>query len=118
MKFKLPCEGVSTPFYYYDMELLRSTLNEIKECISGSDVHVHYAIKANGNPEILKVIADSGFGADCVSGGEIEAALAAGFSNDSIYYAGVGKTDRNNLWYREWYRLFQCGIHRGTEGHQ
>ena len=94
MKFKLPCEGVSTPFYYYDMELLRSTLNEIKECISGSDVHVHYAIKANGNPEILKVIADSGFGADCVSGGEIEAALAAGFSNDSIYYAGVGKTDR------------------------
>ncbi len=94
MKFKLPCEGVSTPFYYYDMELLRSTLNEIKECIVGSDVHVHYAIKANGNPEILKVIADSGFGADCVSGGEIEAALAAGFSNDSIYYAGVGKTDR------------------------
>ncbi len=44
MKFKLPCEGVSTPFYYYDMELLRYTLNEIKECISGSDVHVHYAI--------------------------------------------------------------------------
>lgn len=98
MIFKLPCmEGVRTPFYYYDMELLRSTLEEIKKCIAGSDVHVHYAVKANGNPEILKVIAQAGFGADCVSGGEIAAALNAGFDNASIFYAGVGKTDEEIL---------------------
>lgn len=98
MIFKLPCmEGVRTPFYYYDMELLRSTLEEIKKCIAGSDVHVHYAVKANGNPEILKVIAQAGFGADCVSGGEIAAALNVGFDNASIFYAGVGKTDEEIL---------------------
>lgn len=98
MIFKLPCmEGVRTPFYYYDMELLRSTLEEIKKCIAGSDVHVHYAVKANGNPEILKVIAQADFGADCVSGGEIAAALNAGFDNASIFYAGVGKTDEEIL---------------------
>ena len=90
-------EGVRTPFYYYDMALLRSTLEEIKKCIAGSDVHVHYAVKANGNPEILKVIAQAGFGADCVSGGEIAAALNAGFDNASIFYAGVGKTDEEIL---------------------
>ncbi len=98
MIFNLPCmEGVRTPFYYYDMALLRSTLEEIKKCIAGSDVHVHYAVKANGNPEILKVIAQAGFGADCVSGGEIAAALNAGFDNASIFYAGVGKTDEEIL---------------------
>ena len=76
MKFNLSCmEGVDTPYYYYDMELLRSTLDEIAKCVAGTDVHVHYAVKANGNPEILKAISESGFGADCVSGGEIEAAL-------------------------------------------
>lgn len=94
MKFNLSCmEGVDTPYYYYDMELLRSTLDEIAKCVAGTDVHVHYAVKANGNPEILKAISESGFGADCVSGGEIEAALEAGFPHSSIYYAGVGKTD-------------------------
>lgn len=94
MKFNLSCmEGVDTPYYYYDMELLRSTLDEIAKCVAGADVHVHYAVKANGNPEILKAISESGFGADCVSGGEIEAALEAGFPHSSIYYAGVGKTD-------------------------
>ncbi len=98
MIFNLPCmEGVRTPFYYYDMELLRSTLAEIKKYVDGTCVHVHYAIKANGNPEILRVIAEAGFGADCVSGAEIEAALAAGFGNASIFYAGVGKTDEEIL---------------------
>ena len=90
-------EGARTPFYYYDMALLRYTLQEIKKCIAGSDVHVHYAVKANGNPEILKVIAQAGFGADCVSGGEIAAALNAGFDNAPIFYAGVGTTDEEIL---------------------
>ena len=82
-----------TPFYFYDLNLLQATLTEIKQCASQSHVHVHYAIKANANPEILKVIKENGFGVDCVSGGEVEAALNAGFSADKIVFAGVGKSD-------------------------
>ena len=82
-----------TPFYFYDLNLLQATLTEIKQCASQSHVHVHYAIKANANPEILKVIKENGFGVDCVSGGEIEAALNAGFAADKIVFAGVGKSD-------------------------
>lgn len=55
--------------------------------------HVHYAIKANANPRILSIIAENGFGADCVSGGEVQAALDAGFPAHKIVYAGVGKAD-------------------------
>lgn len=83
-----------TPLYYYDMQLLHATLEEIGLCTAGRPIHVHYAVKANSNPEILKAIADAGLGADCVSGGEIKAALDAGFKASDIYYAGVGKTDR------------------------
>lgn len=83
-----------TPLYYYDMSLLRDTLDEIRRCTAGRPIHVHYAIKANSNPEILKAISEAGFGADCVSGGEIEAALQSGFKASDIFYAGVGKTDR------------------------
>lgn len=89
--------GVDTPCYYYDMKLLRATLDEIRRCVANRPVRVHYAIKANGNPVLLKEIADCGFGADCVSGGEIEAALEAGFKPENVFYAGVGKTDREIL---------------------
>ena len=87
-------EGLRTPFYYYDMELLRATLAAIKDemrSLPGS--HMHYAVKANFNPVILEEIAKSGFGADCVSGGEISAAINAGFRPESIFFAGVGKSD-------------------------
>lgn len=85
---------LDTPFYYYDMELLRSTLKVIKKETEDKPFHVHYAVKANANPRILKEISTYGFGADCVSGNEILAALAAGFSPDKIVFAGVGKSDR------------------------
>lgn len=87
-------EGVQTPFYYYDTPLLRQTLTQLSESARTHGVHVHYAIKANGNPGILKEIAAFQLGADCVSGGEIDAALNAGFPAERIFYAGVGKTDR------------------------
>lgn len=87
-------EGLKTPLYYYDRELLEATLDEIKECIKDKPVKVHYAMKANCNPKIMKIIADAGFGADCVSGREITAAIKAGFLPETICYAGVGKTDR------------------------
>lgn len=86
-------QQLRTPFYYYDTELLRSTLKAIRDNLS-ADMHVHYAVKACANPKVLAIIAREGFGADCVSGGEIEAALKAGFPADKIVYAGVGKSDR------------------------
>ncbi len=83
-----------TPFYYYDMELLRSTLNTINQESRRYDGFcVHYAIKANANPKILRAIRQAGLGADCVSGGEIEASLRAGFPASKIVFAGVGKSD-------------------------
>ena len=87
-------QRLSTPFYYYDTELLRRTLTEIKtEANKHSNYVVHYAIKANANTKLLKIIHEVGLGADCVSGGEIKAALEAGFPASEIVYAGVGKSD-------------------------
>ncbi len=86
--------GMRTPFYYYDMPLLRRTLAEVTAQASRHpDYHVHYAIKANFNPVILRTISAAGLGADCVSGEEIKVALASGFKADGIVYSGVGKSD-------------------------
>ena len=83
-----------TPFYFYDTALLRQTIEEVKRQIADRPSwQVHYAVKANANPDILRIIADAGLGADCVSGGEVSAALAAGFRPESIVFAGVGKRD-------------------------
>ena len=85
-------EGVSTPFYYYDVALLRRTLGEV--CASSPQGSVvHYALKANSNVPLLRIIAQYGLGADCVSGGEIELAVASGFVPEKIVYSGVGKAD-------------------------
>ena len=89
-KFK----DIRTPFYYYDTEILQQTLDAIKKEIGDKpNYHLHYAVKANANPKVLKQISQAGFGADCVSGGEIRACLAAGFPAKEIVYAGVGKSD-------------------------
>ena len=97
MKGQFPIEqfeGLKTPFYYYDMNLLRATLSTIQKEIGKHEAfEVHYAIKANANPKVLRAIRQAGFGADCVSGGEIEAALKAGFPANKIVFAGVGKSD-------------------------
>ena len=90
--------SLRTPFYYYDLPLLRRTLDKIRECIEPyPQFHVHYAVKANFNGRILQEISRCGFGADCVSGGEIRAALQNGFAPESIVYAGVGKSDEEIL---------------------
>jgi diaminopimelate decarboxylase len=96
IKAKYPVEKFSeiqTPFYYYDLEVLRKTLNEINLQTSKSDFHVHYAMKANVNPSVLAVIKDAGLGADCVSGGEVQAAIDAGIAPSKVVFAGVGKAD-------------------------
>lgn len=83
-----------TPFYYYDTTLLRKTIEEVKnEAAKYDNFVVHYAVKANANPKILKIISEGGLGVDCVSGGEIEAAIQAGFPSNGIVFAGVGKAD-------------------------
>ena len=96
-KGKFPVEkmqSVRTPFYYYDTELLRKTLRTINdEAGRHTGFVVHYAVKANANPKLLRIIREAGLGADCVSGGEIEAAVKAGFPASKIVYAGVGKSD-------------------------
>ena len=87
-------ERIQTPFYYYDVELLRQTLRTITQEVSKHEGFcVHYAIKANANPKVLKIIREAGLGADCVSGGEIETCIKAGFPKQKIVYAGVGKSD-------------------------
>lgn len=87
-------QQVQTPFYYYDTAILRKTLDTIKtEAGRHEHFSVHYAVKANANPKILNIICQSGLGADCVSGGEIQACLDAGFPASKIVYAGVGKSD-------------------------
>lgn len=97
MKGKFPVDKfqqVRTPFYYYDTDLLRETLRTINQETSKHErFTVHYAIKANANPKVLRVISQAGLGADCVSGGEIQAALQAGFPANKIVFAGVGKSD-------------------------
>lgn len=82
-----------TPSYYYDIELLDETLHALHKEADAYGYHVHYAVKANANPVLLKRISRQGLGADCVSGNEIRRALECGFSADSIVYAGVGKSD-------------------------
>lgn len=87
-------EGLRTPFYYYDTALLAETLAAIRretDCREGW--HLHYAVKACANPKVLRMIQEAGFGADCVSGGEIRTCLENGFPAGEIVYAGVGKAD-------------------------
>lgn len=82
-----------TPFYYYDMDVLRETLTIAAREASRRGFTVHYAVKANFNPVIMKTIAEYGFGADCVSGNEIEHAINCGFRSSETVFAGVGKSD-------------------------
>ena len=86
--------NIKTPFYYYDTALLRQTIKTITDEVAKHEgYHIHYAVKACANPKVLRIIAESGLGADCVSGGEIQACIDAGFPANTIVYAGVGKAD-------------------------
>lgn len=97
MGIEFPVErfaGIRTPFYYYDTNILRQTLDAINtETKKHDNYFVHYAVKANANLKVLQVINEAGFGIDCVSGGEIEQVLKAGFPANKIVFAGVGKSD-------------------------
>lgn len=86
-------KSIQTPFYYYDLELLQQNLNALENATKKNNLHVHYALKANTNEPILRLIREAGLGADCVSGNEVKRAIETGFKPDKIVFAGVGKTD-------------------------
>lgn len=86
--------NLETPFYYYDLNLLKRTLNTCAAAAKLYNFHVHYAMKANFNEKVLACIKAVGFGADCVSGGEVNKAVETGFDSAQIVFAGVGKSDK------------------------
>ncbi len=87
-------KDLETPFYYYDLGLLRRTLEVCKNASDKYGFHVHYAMKANFNPKVVQTIQSYGFGADCVSGNEVKAAIENGFDKGKVVFAGVGKSDK------------------------
>ncbi|MFD2594795.1 diaminopimelate decarboxylase [Sphingobacterium griseoflavum] len=87
-------KNLETPFYYYDLTLLNSTLDQAKAAADRYGFHVHYALKANFNDRLLQAIQAKGFGADCVSGNEVQKAIDSGFPASQITFAGVGKSDK------------------------
>jgi diaminopimelate decarboxylase len=89
--------GIPTPFYYYDLDLLRATLAALRNSSDQFGYHVHYAFKANTHDAVLEEIRLAGLGADCVSGNEVAKAIEVGFPSNKIVFAGVGKTDEEIL---------------------
>ena len=87
-------DRIATPFYYYDMDLFRKTVDTVADLAQEHDIKVHYAIKANVERRLLEYISSKGFGADCVSGNEVLHAHSCGFPAGKIVYAGVGKSDK------------------------
>ena len=87
-------QQLETPFYYYDLDVLRQTLEACRAASSKYGFHVHYAMKANFNPKVIDTIQSYGFGADCVSGNEVKAAIEHGFGKEKVVFAGVGKSDK------------------------
>jgi len=83
---------VGTPFYLYSAATLRRHFRLFDEALEGLDHLVCYAMKANSNQAVLKLMADMGAGMDVVSGGEYARAKAAGVPGDRIVFSGVGKT--------------------------
>lgn len=90
-------QSLSTPCYVYDLALLRRTLATISDASAGMPMRVHYALKANSNPRVVAEVANMGFGADCVSIGEVRHAIACGIPAGRCVYSGVGKTDAEIL---------------------
>lgn len=87
-------QNKETPFYYYDLELLKRTLKACADAADKYRYHVHFALKANFNSRVLQTVKDAGLGADCVSGGEVKKAIESGFNAQQVVFAGVGKSDR------------------------
>ena len=98
-----------TPFYLYDMELLRRTVECALREADRYGYRLHYAMKANNDRRIMEFIASCGMGADCVSGNEVRRAIETGFAPKDIVYAGVGKKDSEIIYaLRQGIFAFNC----------
>lgn len=95
---------VATPFYYYDIDLFMRTVDKVADLSEKTGIQVHYSVKANSDSRLNDIISYKGLGADCVSGDEIEFAVGCGYDPRKIFFAGVGKSDR------EICQAFQVGI--------
>ena len=95
---------VATPFYYYDIDLFRRTVEKVASLSSSTGIHVHYSLKANSDRRLNEIISSKGLGADCVSGDEIDFAVSCGYDPKKIFFAGVAKSDK------EICQAFQVGI--------
>ena len=95
---------VATPFYYYDIDLFRSTVEKVAALSESTGIRVHYSVKANSDRRLNDIISSHGLGADCVSGDEIDFAVSCGYDPKQIFFAGVAKSDR------EICQAFQVGI--------
>jgi diaminopimelate decarboxylase len=84
---------VGQPFYLYDLEGIGDRISFFKSSFHPK-VKIHYALKANNNPDVLKIINKHELGVDVVSGGELTFATNHGFSGDRIIFSGVGKTTK------------------------
>ena len=84
---------VGSPTYIYDAATIRDRYHRLEAALQGLPHRICYAVKANGNLAVLKLLADLGAGADIVSGGELLRAIAAGFAPEHIVFSGVGKSD-------------------------
>lgn len=93
MDFSSLAAKYGTPLYVYDFDHFKSRYEELKEAFSGRKSLICYAVKANSNLSVIKLFADLGAGADCVSIGEVRRALMAGVPKYKIIFSGVGKRD-------------------------
>ena len=85
-------DKIGTPFYCYSASTIRRHIQVFSQAFSGLDILVCYAIKANSNQAVLRLLANEGAGMDVVSGGELARAIAAGVPGNKITFSGVGKT--------------------------
>ncbi|WP_299144147.1 diaminopimelate decarboxylase [uncultured Vibrio sp.] len=85
-------EKITTPFYCYSTTRLLNSVQRCKDAFEPHGIRIHYAMKANSNLHILRLLAGQGLGVDLVSGGEMQRALAAGFDAQHMILSGVGKS--------------------------
>ena len=85
-------EKIGTPFYVYSAATLRRHVRVMREAFAGQPTLIAYAMKALSNQAVLTLLGREGAGADVVSGGELERAIAAGMTPEKIVFSGVGKT--------------------------
>ncbi len=93
MDYQALAKKYDTPLYVYDFDQIAQNYNAIKSAFKARKSLIAYAVKANSNLSVLKLLANLGAGADCVSIGEVKRALLAGIPNYKIIFSGVGKRD-------------------------